>query len=419
MGNSMALDQDALDSLRMDRPSLEAEAHGRARPWVVGGGLALLVLVALAAWFATRPVAVLVSVAPVRVDRGASQAISGGAVLSASGYVVAERLTVASSKVTGMVREVLVEEGMAVKAGQVVARLDDSIARKQLALISSQLASAKLAVAETDANFTDAERTLERNRSLRTQNLTSQATLDTAEAAYATAKARRDSARGAVEVAERSVALSQQSLDDYTIRAPFSGVVVSKNAQVGEMISPVSAGGGFTRTGICSIVDMSSLEVEVDVNEAYINRVVSGQKVEAVLDAYPDWRIAARVARIVPTADRQKATVRVRIEFDALDPRILPDMGVQVTFLDAPSATAAADAPPPRTRLLVPASAVVVRDGKSVVFVLRDDAVERRAVTVGRALRDEVEVQSGLDEGETVVVAPPAELADGTRVRTK
>jgi RND family efflux transporter MFP subunit len=416
----MPLDQDALDSLRMDRSQLEVAAHGRARPWVIGGALALVVLAALAGWFATRPEALQVSVAPVRVDRGTAQPAAGGAVLSASGYVVAERLTVASSKVTGMVREVLIEEGMAVKAGQVVARLDDSTARKQLALTSSQLASAKLAVAETDANFTDAERTLERTRSLREQNLTSQSALDTAEAAYATSKARRDSARGAVEVAERSLALSQQSLEDLTIRAPFSGVVVSKNAQVGEMISPVSAGGGFTRTGICTIVDMSSLEVEVDVNEAYINRVVRDQPVEAVLDAYPDWRIPAKVGRIVPTADRQKATVRVRIKFEALDPRILPDMGVQVSFFDAPAAEAAASAADaPRTRLLVPASAVVQREGVTVVFVLHDETVERRAVTVGRALRDEVEVQAGLDEGDTVVVAPPPELADGTRVKTK
>jgi len=194
--------------------------------------------------------------------------------------------------------------------------------------------------------------------------------------------------------------------------------VVSKNAQVGEMISPVSAGGGFTRTGICSIVDMGSLEVEVDVNESYINRVVPAQRVEAVLDAYPDWRIPAKVARIVPTADRQKATVRVRIEFDALDARILPDMGVQVSFLEAPSAREGT-APPARVRLLVPASALRAEANGSVLFVLRDGAVERRTVTAGRALRDEVEVIAGLDEGETVVVAPPAELADGSRVKVR
>ena len=244
--------------------------------------------------------------------------------------------------------------------------------------------------------------------------------MTTAEADAASADARLASAGSGVEVAARSVALAQQNLDDYTIRAPFSGVVVSKNAQVGEMISPVSAGGGFTRTGICAIVDMSSLEIEVDVNEAYINRVVPGQRVEAVLDAYPDWRIPARVSRIVPTADRQKATVRVRIEFDALDPRILPDMGVQTTFHDAPQAVGGDAAPtPPRRRLLVPASAVVLRDDARLVFVLQGDVVERRAVTVGRALRDEVEVESGLDEGEMVVVAPSAELVDGARVKVR
>ena len=415
----MALDQDALDSLRMDRPKLEAAAQGRARPWVIGGVIVALLVVAVVAWVATRPAPIEVGIAAVRLEQGAAKAAAGGSVLSASGYVVAERVTVASSKVTGMVREVLIEEGMAVKAGQVVARLDDSTARKQVDLARSQLNSARLAVAESEARFTEAERSLRRNRSLREQNLTSEATLDASEAEFESAKARLATARSEVEVAARSAALAEQNLADYTIRAPFSGVVVSKNAQVGEMISPVSAGGGFTRTGICAIVDMSSLEVEVDVNESYINRVVSGQPVEAVLDAYPEWRIPARVSRIVPTADRQKATVRVRIEFDALDPRILPDMGVQVSFFEAPAARAAADATAPRRRLLVPASAVVQRDGSDVVFVVHDDAVERRAVSIGRAARDEVEVTGGLDEGESVVVAPPAELADGARIKVR
>jgi RND family efflux transporter MFP subunit len=415
----MPLDQDALDSLRMDRPKLDAAAEGRARPWVLGGAALLAAVAALVAWSALRPAALEVRVATVRLDRGDGGAVAtGGAVLSASGYVVAERLTVASSKVTGMVREVLVDEGMEVKAGQVLARLDDSTARKQLALVQSQLQTARLAVAESEARSTEAERTLARTRSLREQNLASEAALNAAEAEFASAKARLATARSEVEVAARSAALAEQNLADYTIRAPFSGVVVSKNAQVGEMISPVSAGGGFTRTGICAIVDMSSLEVEVDVNESYINRVVRGQRVEAVLDAYPDWRIPAQVSRIVPTADRQKATVRVRIEFDALDPRILPDMGVQVSFLEAPRpAESAAGAP--RPRLLVPADAVVERDGQAVAFVVVGDEVERRAVRVGRPIRGEVEVEAGLQEGERVVVAPPAELVDGGSIVAK
>lgn len=414
----MPLDQDALDALRMDRTSSEAGARSRARPWLIGGAVLLVVVVAVVTVLALRTPATPVRIAPVRIDRGAPQPAAGASasVLSASGYVVAERLTIASSKVTGMVREVLIEEGMSVKAGQVVARLDDSTARKQLALAQSQLQTARLGVAESEARFKEAERTLARNKTMRAQNLTSEAALDSAEAEHSSAQARLATARAEVEVAERAAALSQQNLDDYTIRAPFSGVVVSKNAQVGEMISPVSAGGGFTRTGICAIVDMSSLEVEVDVNEAYINRVVRGQRVEAVLDAYPDWRIPAHVSRIVPTADRQKATVRVRVDFDALDPRILPDMGVQVSFFDAPQQADADPAAAPRTRLLVPVGALVQRDGASVVFVVHGGSVERRAVRAGRAVRDEVEVEAGLDEGDTVVVAPPEGLADGTRV---
>jgi RND family efflux transporter MFP subunit len=415
----MPLDQDALDSLRMDRSTLEAAAEGRARPWVIGVGAALVLVAGLVAWLMLRPEALEVRAVTVRLDRGDSAAVaSGGAVLSASGYVVAERLTVASSKVTGMVREVMVDEGMTVKEGQVLARLDDSTARKQLALAQSQLDTARFAVAESEARFTETERTLARNRSLRAQNLTSEADLNAADAQFASAKARLATARSEVEVAARSAALAEQNLADYTIRAPFSGVVVSKNAQVGEMISPVSAGGGFTRTGICAIVDMSSLEVEVDVNESYINRVVAGQRVEAVLDAYPDWRIPASVSRIVPTADRQKATVRVRIEFDALDPRILPDMGVQVSFLESPKA-AVVGAAAPRPRLLVPADAVVERDGQAVAFVVDGGAVERRAVRVGRPSRGEVEVEAGLQEGERVVVAPPATLVDGGAIAVK
>ena len=183
------------------------------------------------------------------------------------------------------------------------------------------------------------------------------------------------------------------------------------------MISPVSAGGGFTRSGIATIVDMSSLEIEVDVSESYIGRVRSGQPIEAVLDAYPDWRIPAHVITTVPTADRQKATVRVRIGFDGLDPRILPDMGVKVSFLadERPADSAAR----PRTKLLVPSTAVRTADGRSVVFVLRDDHVERRAISVGAAVGDQVEVLSGVSAGERIVAEGPPTLKDGDKVKVQ
>jgi RND family efflux transporter MFP subunit len=254
-------------------------------------------------------------------------------VLNASGYVVPRRVATIASKVTGQIVSVAVEEGQRVAAGDVLARLDDAIARAELELAERRLATARSAEAEIRVRVDEALRTLERSRSLRAQRLASEAELDAADANAAALAARRVVAEREVAVAESAVALARQRLDDTVIRAPFDGVVVSKNAQPGETISPMSSG-GFTRTGIATVVDMSSLEIEVDVNEAFINRVADGQPVEAVLDAYPDWRIPARVISIVPTADRQKATVKVRIGFDALDPRILPEMGVQVWFME-------------------------------------------------------------------------------------
>ena len=217
--------------------------------------------------------------------------------------------------------------------------------------------------------------------------------------------------REEVGVAARQVAVWQQQLDDTVIRAPFTGVVVAKNAQPGEMISPISAGGGFTRTGIGTIVDMSSLEIEVDVNEAYINRVSAGQKVEARLDSYPDWPIPCHVIAIIPTADRQRATVSVRVGFEALDPRILPDMGVKVAFQESAAAEG------PSSRVVLPKSAVRREGDREVVLVVVEGQVERRAVTIGESRGEEVYVSSGIAAGEKVVIAGPADLAEGDSVK--
>ena len=211
--------------------------------------------------------------------------------------------------------------------------------------MEAQLEAARRAIAETEVRLAEAARTLKRREQLRGDGLIPEADLDQARAEVQSLEARIAAAREQVTVAERQVALQQTELDNMVIRAPFSGIALSKDAQPGEMVSPVSAGGGFTRTGICTIVDMKSLEIEVDVNESYINRVAARQPVTAVLDAYPDWQIPGRVITTVPTADRQKATVLVRIAFDELDPRILPDMGVKVTFLREAAAAEAAPKP--------------------------------------------------------------------------
>jgi RND family efflux transporter MFP subunit len=250
------------------------------------------------------------------------------------------------------------------------------------------------------------------------EKVISKAELDSAEAEVDSLKARIAMAHQQVEVARRQLDARQTDLNDMVVRAPFDGVAISKDAQPGEMISPVSAGGGFTRTGICTIVDMSSLEIEVDVSESYINRVKPGQPVEAVLDAYPEWRIPSKVITSVPSADRQKATVRVRIAFDQLDPRILPDMGVKVSFLsEAPPSASGGEQP--RARVLVPKGAVRTVDGTSIVFVVRGDRVERRAVKLGGNDGDLVEVASGLTAGDKVATEGVATLTDGARVKER
>jgi RND family efflux transporter MFP subunit len=257
---------------------------------------------------------------------------------------------------------------------------------------------------------------LRRQEQLRKEGLNTPNDIDNARAEVDSIVARIASAQEAVKVAESQIAMQQTALDDMVIRAPFSGVAITKDAQAGEMVSPVSAGGGFTRTGISTIVDMKSLEIEVDVNESYINRVRPGQPVTAVLDAYPDWQIPANVITLVPTADRQKATVLVRIGFQKLDPRILPDMGVKVTFLREADAS---DAPAAQAVTLVPQAAIKTDAGTSYVFLVSGQTVERRAIKTGGTDGDRVEVLAGLKGGDRVVISPPAELAAGKVIVVK
>jgi len=406
-----------LPNLKDDLASLKIDSSARA-----GGGrsvwpviLLVLAVIGLAGWYwSARPQTIAVKVAA--VENRSGSASGRGTVLNASGYVTARRRATVSSKVTGKVLQVFVEEGQAVREGQVLARLDDAQTRAELAFAEAQLAAARKSAAQDAARLREAELNLERRQRLMKEQVVGKAEVDTAQADVDSLKARIEYAQEQINVAETQVKLRRRDLDDMVVRAPFSGVAISKDAQAGEMVSPVSAGGGFTRTGIGTIVDMSSLEIEVDVNESFINRVRREQKVEAVLDAYPDWTIPAHVITTVPAADRQKATVRVRIGFDKLDPRILPDMGVKVSFLDEeepaqPAATVA--------RVSVAKNAIRTVDGKTVVFVVRDDRVERRAVRAGRENGNDVDVLSGLTVGEKVVVEAPATLKDGDRITIK
>ena len=423
----MPTDKPSLRDLRIDDASREG-AGGRTGIWSL---LAVLLIgLAAGAWWLQRGPAPLVVQAFTVVEQGAGASGGAQAVLNASGYVTARRRATVSSKVTGKVVEVLVEEGKAVTRGQVLARLDDSTPRRYLDLAEAELSASRRSAAETEVRLKEALQTQARTRALVKDGITGQADLDKADAEVGAQEARLALSREQVLVSERQVAVRLNDLDDTVIRAPFSGVAISKDAQPGEMVSPMSAGGGFTRTGLCTIVDMSSLEIEVDVNESYINRVTAGQRVEATLDAYPDWKIPAHVITMVPTADRQKATVLVRIGFDPstgsgsprstskgeqLDARLLPDMGVKVAFLGV---TPPPDARP-RSRLVVPRGAVRNEEGQSVIFIVKNDVAERRAVRVGSTEGERVEIVSGVSAGERVVVDGPPELAGGRKLSVR
>lgn len=256
-------------------------------------------------------------------------------ILNASGYITARRMATVSAEVMGLITEVNVEEGMSVKEGQILAHLDSAIATVNFKYAQAQVDVAKARLGRVMASLTEAKRVLKRIKELNANNFSTEADLTKAQADVEKSEADLSSAKADISVAELEAKRQQERLDDHTIKAPFGGVVTVKNAQPGEIVAPSSAGGGFTRTGICTIVDMASLEIEVDVNEAFIGRVFEGQRVEANLDAYPSWTIPASVVAVIPTADRAKATVRVRIQINEKDARILPDMGVKVAFLRA------------------------------------------------------------------------------------
>src|SRR5664280_770856 len=396
-----------LDDLRIAR-SANPEGPKRILPAVLAIG-ALVVAAALIAWWSLRPRTIAVHAV---MEREVTRASGDRTVLNASGYVTARREATVSSKVTGKVTEVLVEEGMKVKEGQVLARLDDTNVKASLLLARAQLASATAMMAETRVRLKEAGQELQRQTDLTKGQVATKADYDHAEAAALAFRARLEQQQADVEVASRTVEIWQQQLDDTVIRAPFAGIATSKNAQPGEMISPISAGGGFTRTGICTVVDMDSLEIEIDVNESYINRVEPGQAVEGTLDAYPEWKIPCHVIAIIPTADREKSTVRVRVGFDKLDPRILPEMSVKVGFRGTGEMGVAAG-----RSVLVPQAAIRQQDGRDVVLVIRDGRVERRAVSVVNTQAGESEIGAGLSGGDRVVVEGPAGLADGAAVK--
>jgi RND family efflux transporter MFP subunit len=397
---------DLLNQLRIERDGQPPRSRVR---WLAVIALALVVAGG-GLWYALGRVAA--PTVRTAVARDAGPSAGPASVLDATGYVTARRQATVSAKITGKVTEVLIEEGQSVREGDVLARLEDTDAKAQLALAGAQLAAARSQLAELRAQLAQAERDYTRQQELARRELVSAQSMDAALAQRDMVRARLGAAGEQVTVAEQSVRVAQVQLDNTVIRAPFGGVIVAKAAQPGEVVSPMSAG-GFTRTGIGTIVDMDSLEIQVEVNEAFINRVTSGQPVEAMLNAYPDWNIPASVIAIIPSADRSKATVKVRIAVQSKDPRIVPDMGVRVAFLSTQPATA----PAPAGSVLVPAESVRGEGAAAVVFVYADGKVERRPVALGRTTAGQRELLSGVRAGERVVVSPPASLENGARVR--
>ena len=402
-----------LKELRIDRSAPPPRGPAPSRRWlwiVIGLVLALLLALGVGALLSRKP-ALTVQTAPV-VAMGQAGSESSS-VLDASGYVVARRMATVSAKITGKVREVMIEEGMRVEEGQVMATLDPIDANAQRSLNAAQLAAARSQTEGLQAQLRQAEAEAGRLQALVGQQLISRSQYDQAVAARDSLRAQLATARHNAQVAQDALAIADLGVDNNIVRAPFSGVVTAKAAQPGEIVSPLSAGGGFTRTGIGTIVDMESLEVEVEVGEAFIGRVQPKMPVEIVLNAYPDWKIPGHVIAIIPTADRGKATVKVRVALETKDPRIVPEMGVRVSFLEK-AATAGNEAP---KGVRVPAAAIVERDGKPVAFVVQaDDKVTQQALQVGQALAKDKQVLSGLSAGQTVVLSPAVELKDGDKV---
>jgi len=406
-----------LTQLRIDRGN-EVEDDS-AKRWLLWGGSIVLVI-ALGAglwWFVFRPSGVPVRVAVVQASSNTSPA-AAGSLLDASGYVVARQFATVASKTTGRVMEVLIEEGQRVEKDEIIARLDDSNTRAALSQANAQLAQAAANLEAAKVALDDARPIFERSKQQFEKNVISADALDKAKASFNAAQSDYAVRERAVAVARSTLAMAQRSQDDMTVRAPFAGVVTVKAAQAGEMVSPVSAGGGFTRTGIGTIVDMDSLEVEVDVSESFINRVRPRQPATIKLNAYPDWEIPAEVIAVVPTADRSKATVKVRVGFKERDARVLPEMGARVSFLADPS-TASSDAAPASKAYLVSSDAIETSGDTGTVFVLKGNTVERRVVRLGARTGEGQVVLSGLSEGERLAVGDRSLLSDGVKVQVQ
>ncbi|HET9049736.1 MAG TPA: efflux RND transporter periplasmic adaptor subunit [Chiayiivirga sp.] len=402
-------DSKLLGELRIDRSTRDAKATASRMPWLVGVVL-LLALTGAAAWWWSRNDAMVVRTVTAKVPAAGDS----GAVLQATGYVTARRMATVSAQMLGTLTDVLIEEGDRVEKGQILARLEDGAHQAQLNSAKAGVNVAQARLAELRVQIAQAERDAARQAELGAQGLVPVQSAEQTRTQLDALRAQLHTGSAQAEQSRAQLASAQVNFEYTVVRAPFAGVVTAKAAQVGEIVSPSAAGGGYTRTGVCTIVDMDSLEVGVDVNEAYIGRVQANMPAEAVLDAYPDWSIPAHVIAIVPTADRGKATVKVRVGLDQKDPRIVPDMGVRVSFLEAERKEAAIVL----EGVLVPASSIAQRDGRSVVFTVEDEHARSHAVNpAAQTFGDQRLIPDGIRAGARVIDAPPEALVDGAQVR--
>ncbi|MFN3303870.1 MAG: efflux RND transporter periplasmic adaptor subunit [Roseateles sp.] len=403
-----------MKELRIDGAQRE-ERGDRVPRLAWAAGVAVLLLAGSAGWawwYLANHKPVAVQTVTVRAN---GQGAAANAVLQATGYVTARRMATVSAQITGTLTEVLIDEGFKVRKGQVLARLDDTGLRAGLAAAEAQVRTAEAQLGQLRAQLDQARADERRQAELDAAGMTTRQSREQAATAVKSVAAQLEAAQRQVEAAQAQARQARVNFDYATVRAPFDGVVTARAAQVGEIISPLSAGGGFTRTGVGTIVDMDSLEVSVDVNEAYIAQVRPDMPCEAVLDAYPDWRIPARVVAVIPSADRGKATVKVRVALEQKDDRVVPDMGVRVSFL----ATAPRPDAQPVPGVLLPPQALAERDGAQVVFVVSDGKAQQRAVQLGADVGKFKLATAGVKAGETVVVAPPAELKPGSTIVSK
>lgn len=410
-----------LNQLRIDRTTDVTDDDVSTRRWIlIGVSVVLVAALAVGGWYFTRPSGVAVQAAVAKEVTGSTAGGGGSAgasMLDASGYIVARRQATVASKTIGRVVEVAIEEGQRVEKDQIIARLDDSNLRAGFEQARAQLSQAEANLRMSQVAFEDAKPIFKRNEQQMKAGVISAQTFDNARAAYNAAEQDLAVRTRGVALAKAGVEVAKRALDDTIVRAPFSGVVTVKAAQAGEIVSPSSAGGGFTRTGIGTIVDMDSLEVEVDVSENFINRVRPSQPASVKLNAYPDWDIPAQVIAVIPTADRSKATVKVRVGFKERDPRILPDMGARVSFLSEPEKGDGKSAPVAVSAVVIPPDAVQSNGDTGTVYVINgNDTVERRVVRLGARTSDGQLVLSGLPGGTRIAASNLAALSDGAKI---